>query len=125
MAIKPNFHRDNFIDKKYHHLSIDFFEFTVLADEFNYYLQIKDLDNEKISKIEIPIYQHFKDRNRIARKLNNSEPLTYEERKLFEIDVNNFPVNYGGERPNTYKFDHYDSLNGLVDLALEKWRQRL
>ena len=25
IAIKPNFHRDNFIDKKYHHLSIDFF----------------------------------------------------------------------------------------------------
>ncbi|MEH2326187.1 MAG: endonuclease NucS domain-containing protein [Nostoc sp.] len=278
IAIQPNFHRDNFIDKKYHHLSIDFFEFAILTDEFNYYLQIKNLDNGKVSKIEVPhqdresnedipphsrglmnrlakcsseqqegilkirqkvlsfdkrmeemssaisfrygngnkktskfcaefyfdskgtpiiflwlglknnssdrisrariwtdwqgnallegyvpsgigvkmnsskktlsnrvkimnelaynenskyrreykyIYQHFKDRNRIARKLNNSEPLTYEERKLLEIDVNNFPVNYGGERPNTYKFDHYDSLNGLVDVALEKWRKRL
>ncbi|MCL6750039.1 hypothetical protein KBT16_03220, partial [Nostoc sp. CCCryo 231-06] len=71
------------------------------------------------------IYQHLKDRNRIARKLNNSEPLTYEERKLLEIDVNKFTVNYGGERPNTYKFDHYDSLNGLVDVALEKWQKRL
>lgn len=278
IAIKPNFHRDNFIDKKYHHLSIDFFEFAVLADEFNYYLQIKNLDDGKVSKIEIPhqeresnedipppsrglmnrlakcsseqqeeilkirqkvfsfdkrmeeiasgvsfkygngnsktskfcvefyfdskgipiiflwlglknnksdrisrariwtdwqgnallegyvpsgigvkmnsskktlsnrvkimnelaynenskyrreykyIYQHLKDRNRIARKLNNSEPLTYEERKLLEIDVNKFTVNYGGERPNTYKFDHYDSLNGLVDVALEKWQKRL
>ena len=54
IAIKPNFHRDNFIDKKYHHLSIDFFEFAILADEFHYYLQIKSLDNEKLSKIEIP-----------------------------------------------------------------------
>ncbi|WP_292717022.1 endonuclease NucS domain-containing protein [Nostoc sp. JL34] len=55
IAIKPNFHRDNFTDKKYHNLSIDFFEFAVLADEFNYYLQIKnlDLDNEKVLKIEI------------------------------------------------------------------------
>lgn len=278
IAIKPDFHRDNFTDRKYNHLSIDFFEFAVLADGVNYYLQIKNLDNGKVSKIEVPhqdrernedipppsrglmnrltkcsseqhegilkirqkvlsfdkrmeemssavsfrygngnrktskfcaefyfdskgipiiflwlglknnssdrisrariwtdwqgnallegyvpsgigakmssskktlsnrvkimnelaynenskyrreykyIYQHFKDRNRIARKLNNSEPLTYEERKLLEIDVNKFPVNYGGERPNTYKFDHYDSLYGLVDLALERWRQRL
>ncbi|MEH2300409.1 MAG: endonuclease NucS domain-containing protein [Nostoc sp.] len=280
IAIKPNFHRDNFTDKKYHNLSIDFFELAVLADEFNYYLQIKnlDVDNEKVSKIEIPyrdgernedipppsrglmnrlakcsseqqegilkirqkvlsfdkrmeeissavsfrygngnsktskfcaefyfdskgipiiflwlglknnssdrisrariwtdwqgnallegyvpsgigakmnsskktllnrvkimnelaenenskyrreykyIFQHFKDRNRIARKLNNSEPLTYEERKLLKIDVNKFCVDYGGGRLNTYKFDHYDSLNGLVEVALEKWRKRL
>ncbi|MEH2027807.1 endonuclease NucS domain-containing protein [Nostoc sp.] len=280
IAIKPNFHRDNFIDKKYHHLSIDFFEFTILADELNYYFQIKnlDLDNDKVSKIEIPhqnrernedipppsrglmnrlgkcsseqqegilkirqkilsfdkrmeemssavslrygngnsktskfcaefyfdskgipiiflwlglknnssdrisrariwtdwqgnallegyvpsgigakmnlskktlsnrvkimneivankgskdhkgyksMNLHHKDRNRIARKLNNSEPLTYEERQLLEIDVNEFVHVIGGGRLNTYKFENYDSLNGLVDVALEKWRQRL
>ncbi|MFW9257226.1 endonuclease NucS domain-containing protein [Nostoc sp. CALU 546] len=280
IAIKPNFHRDNFIDKKYHHLSIDFFEFAVLADEFNYYLQIRnlDLDNEKVSKIEIPhqnrernediplpskglinrlakcsseqqegilkirqkvlsfdkrmeeissavsfrygngnsktskfcaefyfdskgipiiflwlglknnssdrisrariwtdwqdnallegyvpsgigakmnlskktlsnrvkimneivankgskehkgykdMIQHSKDRNRITRKLNNSEPLTYEERQLLEIDANEFTLVIGGGRLNTYKFDRYDSLNGLVDVALEKWLKRL
>lgn len=279
IAIKPNFHRDNFIDKKYHHLSIDFFEFAVLADEFNYYFQIKnlDLDNEKVSKIEIhhqdreknedilppsrglinrlakcsseqqegilkirqkvlsfdkrmeeissavsfkygngnsktskfcaefyfdskgiPIIflwlglknnssdrisrariwtdwqgnallegyvpsgigakinlskkklsnrvkimneivanknltyrtnkyfsQYYKDRNRITRKINNSEPLTYEERQLLEIDANEFTLVRGGGRLNTYKFDRYDSLNGLVEVALEKWRKRL
>ncbi|MEH1955137.1 endonuclease NucS domain-containing protein [Nostoc sp.] len=280
IAIKPNFHRDNFTDKKYHNLSIDFFEFAVLADEFNYYLQIKnlDLDNEKVLKIEIahqdrerredipspsrglmshlakcsseqqegilkfrqkvlsfdkrmeeissaisfkygngnsktskfctefyfdskgiPIIflwlglknnssdrisrariwtdwqgnallegyvpsgigtkinlskktlstrikimneivenkgfkdhkgykdmlQHSKDRNRIARKLNNSEPLTSEERKLLEIDANEFTHVIGGGRLNTYKFDRYDSLNGLVEVALEKWLKRL
>ncbi|MBE8990400.1 endonuclease NucS domain-containing protein [Nostoc sp. LEGE 12450] len=280
IAIKPNFHRDNFIDKKYHHLSIVFFEFTILADEFSYYFQTKtlDLDNDKVSKIEIPhqnrernediplpsrglmnrlakcsseqqegilkirqkvldfdkrmeeisssvsfkygngnsktskfcaefyfdskgipiiflwlglknnssdrisrariwtdwqdnallegyvpsgigakmnlskktlsnrvkimneiaankgskdhkgykdMIQHSKDRNRIARKLNNSEPLAYEERKLLEIDVNEFSHVIGGGRLNTYKFDNYDSLNGLVNVALEKWRKRL
>ncbi|QMS89173.1 DUF91 domain-containing protein [Nostoc edaphicum CCNP1411] len=278
IAIKPNFHRDNFIDKKYHHLAIMFFEFTILADEFNYYFQIKDLDLDKVSKIEIPhenrernedipppsrgliirlakcsseqqegilkirqkvlsfdkrmeeissavslrygngnsktskfcaefyfdskgipiiflwlglknnssdrisrariwtdwqdnallegyvpsgigakmnlskktlsnrlkimneiaankgykdhkgykdMIQHSKDRNRIARKLNNSEPLAYEERKLLEIDVNEFSHVIGGGRLNTYKFDRYDSLNGLVDVALEKWLKRL
>ncbi|MEH2288656.1 endonuclease NucS domain-containing protein [Nostoc sp.] len=280
IAIKPNFHRDNFIDKKYHHLSIDFFEFTVVSDDFNYYLQIKklDLDNEKVSKIEIPhqdrernedipqpsrglmnrlakcsseqqegilkirqkvlsfdkrmeeissgvsfkygngnsktskfcaefyfdskgipiiflwlglknnssdrisrariwtdwqgnallegyvpsgigakinlskktfstrikimneivsnkgsrdhkeykiMIQHSKDRNRIARKLNNSEPLIYKERQLLEIDINEYTHVIGGGTLNTYKFDYYDSLNGLVELALEKWRKRL
>ncbi|MEH2235535.1 endonuclease NucS domain-containing protein [Nostoc sp.] len=278
IAIKPNFHRDNFTDKKYNHLSIEFFEFVVLADGFNYYLQINNLDNGKFSKIEIPhqyresnediplpsrglmnrlakcsseqqegilkirkkvlsfdkrmeemssaisfrygngnsktsklcaefyfdskgvpiiflwlglknnssdrisrariwtdwqgnallegyvpsgigakmnsykktlsnrlkimnevaenktstfqekykhMNQYFKDRNRISRKFNNSEPLTYEERKLLEIDANKFCIVQGGEKLNTYKFDHYDSLNGLVEVALEKWRKRL
>ncbi|WP_322644507.1 MULTISPECIES: hypothetical protein [unclassified Nostoc] len=279
IAIKPSFHRDNFIDKKYHNLSIDFFEFTILAEEFNYYFQIRNLDlhNEKVSKIEIshqdrernenipspsrglinrlakcsseqqegilkirqkvlsfdkrmeeiasgvsfkygngnsktskfcvefyfdskgiPIIflwlglknnssdrisrariwtdwqgnallegyvaigigakmnsykktlsnrveimneiavnknslyrtnkyfsQYSKDRNRITRKLNNLEPLTHEERQLLEIDANEFTLVIGGGRLNTYKFDRYDSLNGLVDLALEKWRKRL
>jgi RecB family endonuclease NucS len=277
IAIKPNFHRDNFIDKKYHHLSIDFFEFAILKDELNYYLQIKNLDNEKLSKIEIPhqdrernedilppsrglmnrlakcsseqqegilkirqkvlgfdkrmeeivsgvsfkygngnsktskfcaefyfdskgipiiflwlglknnssdrisrariwtdwqgnallegyvpsgigvkmnlskktlsnrvrimneivanknstyrthkyFSQYSKDRNRIIRKLNNSEPLIYEERQLLEIDANEFTLVIGGGRLNTYKFDRYDSLNGLVDVALEKWQKRL
>ena len=69
--------------------------------------------------------QHSKDRNRIARKFNNSEPLTYEERQLLEIDVNEFVHVIGGGRLNTYKFENYDSLNGLVDVALEKWRKRL
>ncbi|NDJ20364.1 DUF91 domain-containing protein [Nostoc sp. B(2019)] len=279
IAIKPNFHRDNFTDKKYHHLSIDFFEFAVLGDDFNYYFQIKnlDLDHEKVSKIEIPhqdrernedipppsrglmsrlskcsseqqegilkirqkvlsfdkrmeemssaisfrygngnsktskfcaefyfdskgipiiflwlglknnssdrisrvriwtdwqdnallegyvpsgigakinlskktlsnrvkimneivanknstyrthkyFSQYSKDRNRITRKLNNSEALLYEERQLLEIDANEFTLVIGGGRLNTYKFDHYDSLNGLVEVALEKWLKRL
>ncbi|MEH2265032.1 endonuclease NucS domain-containing protein [Nostoc sp.] len=280
IAIKPSFHKDNFIDKKYHNLSIDFFEFTILAEECNYYFQIRNLDlhNEKVSKIGIPhqdrerndnipppsrglmnrlakcsseqqeeilkirqkvfsfdkrmeeiasgvsfkygngnskiskfcvefyfdskgipiiflwlglknnssdhisrariwtdwqdnallegyvpsgigvkmnlskktlsnrvkimdqivankgskdhkgyksMNQYHKDRNRIARKLNNSKPLTYEERQLLEIDANEFVHVIGGGRLNTYKFDHYDSLNGLINVALEKWLKRL
>ncbi|MEH1787050.1 MAG: hypothetical protein V7L23_16090 [Nostoc sp.] len=69
--------------------------------------------------------QYFKDRNRILRKINNFEPLTYEDRKLLEIDANKFCIVQGGGRLNTYKFDHYDSLNGFVDVALEKWLKRL
>ncbi|MEH2208080.1 MAG: hypothetical protein V7K53_29075 [Nostoc sp.] len=69
--------------------------------------------------------QYSKDRSRITRKLNNSEPLTYEERQLLEIDANEFTLVIGGGRLNTYKFDRYDSLNGLVEVALEKWLKRL
>ena len=87
--------------------------------------ELAENENSKYRREYKYIFQHFKDRNRIARKLNNSEPLTYEERKLLEIDVNKFCVDYGGGRLNTYKFDHYDSLNGLVEVALEKWRKRL
>ncbi|OKH35080.1 hypothetical protein FACHB389_13095, partial [Nostoc calcicola FACHB-389] len=69
--------------------------------------------------------QYSKDRNRIIRKLNNSEPLIYEERQLLEIDANEFTLVIGGGRLNTYKFDNYDSLNELVEVALIKWRNRL
>ncbi|MBE8969632.1 DUF91 domain-containing protein [Nostocales cyanobacterium LEGE 12452] len=277
IAIKPNFHRDNFIDKKYHHLSIDFFEFTILSEEFNYYLQIKNLGNEKVSKIEIPhqnrqrnedipppsrglinrlakcsseqqegiwkirqkvlsfdkrmeeissgvsfkygngnsqtskfcaefyfdskgipiiflwlglknnksdrisrariwtdwqgnallegyvtsgigeeitsykklisnriaklhtiinreqkmlyatdfkyIQQYCKDSNRVMRKLNNNEPIIYEEYKLLEVDIERYAVGIKGYV--VFDFGDYEPLNGFVDVALEKWLKRL
>lgn len=57
IAITPNFHRDNFTDRIYNHLSIRFFEFSVLADDISYFLELKDLDNQKFFKIEIPYQQ--------------------------------------------------------------------
>ncbi|MGF2035439.1 MAG: endonuclease NucS domain-containing protein [Nostoc sp. CmiVER01] len=54
IAIKPNFHRDNFTDRKYNHLSIQFLSFQILEASKNFYLELKDLDNGKLSKIEIP-----------------------------------------------------------------------
>ncbi|OKH11071.1 hypothetical protein FACHB389_36885 [Nostoc calcicola FACHB-389] len=54
IAIKPNFHRDNFIHIKYNQLSIEFFEFTVLPERFHYLLEIKNLDNGKVLTIELP-----------------------------------------------------------------------
>ena len=54
IAIAPSFHRDNFTDRKYNHLPIEFLQFNILADNDKCYLQVKDLDNEKVSKLEIP-----------------------------------------------------------------------
>ncbi|MBD2523199.1 endonuclease NucS domain-containing protein [Nostoc sp. FACHB-133] len=53
IAIKPNFHRDNFTDRKYSHLSIQFLQFQILVANQNFYLELKDLDNGKLSKVEI------------------------------------------------------------------------
>jgi uncharacterized protein (UPF0297 family) len=278
IAIKPSFHRDNFIDRKYHHLSIDFFEFAVLVDEYKYYFQIKNLDTEKVSKIKINhqdreinedippssrglmnrlmkcpseqqegilkirqkvlsfdkrmeeissgvsfrygngnskasklcaefyfdskgipiiflwlglknnssdrisrariwtdwegnallegyvpsgigakitsykklifnrieklhtivnrepkmlyggdfkyIRQYCKDRNRVIRKLNNNEPIIYEEYKLLEVDIERYAELMTGNYV-VFDFGGYEPLNGLVDVALEKWLKRL
>ena len=54
IAIKPNFHRDNFTDRKYSHLSIQFLNFQILITNQNFYLELKDLDSGKLLKVEIP-----------------------------------------------------------------------
>ncbi|MFB2935828.1 endonuclease NucS domain-containing protein [Aerosakkonemataceae cyanobacterium BLCC-F154] len=57
IAVAPSFHRDSFTDRKYHHLSIEFWQFAVLADSEKFYLQLKNLENEKVTKLEIPFQE--------------------------------------------------------------------
>jgi len=59
IAIKPNFHRDNFTDRKYNHLSIKFIRFEVLTDDERFYLHLRDIDNQKVSELEI----HYQESN--------------------------------------------------------------
>jgi RecB family endonuclease NucS len=54
IAIKPIFHRDNFTDRKYHRLYVQFLKFSVIQDSQIFYLQIKDIDNGQVSQLEIP-----------------------------------------------------------------------
>ena len=54
IAITPNFHRDNFTDRKYHTLDFQFLEFSVIENEDKFYISLKDVDNGKISKTIIP-----------------------------------------------------------------------
>lgn len=58
IAITPNFHRDNFTDRKYHTLDFQFLEFSVIKNEDKFYLCLKDVDNGKISQAIIP-YQEL------------------------------------------------------------------
>ena len=58
VAITPSFHRDNFLDRKYHTLNFQFLEFSVIQDEDKFYLCLKDIDNGEISKAILP-YQEL------------------------------------------------------------------
>ncbi|MCC5622759.1 endonuclease NucS domain-containing protein [Nostoc sp. CHAB 5715] len=83
IAIKPNFHRDNLTDRKYSHLSIQFLYFQILLASQNFYLELKDLDNGKLSKVEIPYQERDVNEdipappraiiNRLAKCDNSSE----------------------------------------------------
>lgn len=57
VAIAPIFHRDNFTDRKYNPLSVQFLHFKSFAEGEKLYLQLKDIDSEKVSQLEIPHQQ--------------------------------------------------------------------
>jgi RecB family endonuclease NucS len=57
IAIAPTFHRDNLIDRKYHHLSIEFWQFAVLAELETFYVQLKQEETEKVIKLQIPFQE--------------------------------------------------------------------
>lgn len=57
VAIAPIFHRDNFTDRKYNLLSVQFLHFKSFAEREKLYLQLKDIDNAKVSQVEIPHQQ--------------------------------------------------------------------
>lgn len=57
IAVAPSFHRDNFTDSKYHHLSIEFWQFAVFAESEKFYFQLKDVDNETVTKLAIPFQE--------------------------------------------------------------------
>lgn len=62
VAIAPSFHRDNLIDLQYHRLYFQFLEFFVSQTDSLFYLNLKDVDDEKILSVEIP-YQEQQQSN--------------------------------------------------------------
>lgn len=54
IAIAPNFHRDNFIDRQYHRLKFQFLDFAIEQKARAFYLNLKDVDSQKIWQIAIP-----------------------------------------------------------------------
>jgi len=64
IGITPKIHRDNLIDRKYHHLSLQFLQFEIVITREKLYLQLKDIDTEKLLHIEI-----------ISPEINSTESL--------------------------------------------------
>jgi RecB family endonuclease NucS len=58
VAIKPIFHRDNLTDLKYHNLSFQLLQFSVIKKEKIFYFYLKCIDNSQSSQLEIP-YQEI------------------------------------------------------------------
>jgi RecB family endonuclease NucS len=58
IAVAPNFHRHNLVDRKYTNLSIDFFQFSVLKDCQSFFIDFKNLETNQILRLEIP-YQEI------------------------------------------------------------------
>ncbi|NEP58965.1 MAG: DUF91 domain-containing protein [Symploca sp. SIO2G7] len=55
IAIAPNFHKDNFTDRKYSRLSVTFLQFNIVEAQSHLFLELRDVDNQSIKKLEIPV----------------------------------------------------------------------
>ncbi|MCU0544120.1 MAG: endonuclease NucS [Oscillatoriaceae cyanobacterium Prado104] len=64
IAIAPKFHRDNFTDRKYNQLILQFLEFAIVTEGKKLYFRLKDVDTGHISQIEIT-YQQTETTNNI------------------------------------------------------------
>lgn len=63
IAITPKIHRDNLTDRKYHHLCIQFLQFELTMPEKRLYLQLKDIDTEKLLYLEISVQERNSQEN--------------------------------------------------------------
>ena len=121
IALVPNFHNDNLIDRLYNKLKIRFIEFSIFKNSDQYFLVLKDFDSQKIIEIQIP-YQEEKDNsekipdsprsliNRIAKYQSFSESarenlfkirtkiLTFDKR--IKENVNGNRILYGKGKTN-------------------------
>ena len=53
IVIAPNFHRDNFTDKKYNQLPIQFLQFEILEQSEEFYFVLTDTDSQETKEIKI------------------------------------------------------------------------
>ena len=89
VAITPTFHKDNLTDRKYHSISFHFLQFKIIQDEDKLYLQLKDIDTQQVSQVEI-LHKEKNDNNeipsppRICRTLL-SKCTDYEQEAILKI----------------------------------------
>jgi len=79
VAIAPSFHRDNLIDRQYHQLEFEFFQFSIEVEDNKFYLILKDIDSEITSQIQI-FYEEARESNlpcqpqRLRKFMTDFEP---------------------------------------------------
>ncbi len=54
LAITPGFHKDSLLDRKYHKLLFEFWQFEIIEETNNLFLQVKNLDNSQAIQCEVP-----------------------------------------------------------------------
>lgn len=88
IAIAPSFHRDNFTDKKYHTLDFQFLQFSVIENQDQFYLCLRDVDSNTVSRVKIPYQKPPTDLElppiptALAKMMKNCEPY---QQKILEI----------------------------------------
>jgi hypothetical protein len=55
IVIAPSFHEDNFVQRKYTSLNIDFFQFNIIEENGENYFELLDGDKNTISRVVIPV----------------------------------------------------------------------
>ncbi|MDJ0519116.1 MAG: endonuclease NucS [Trichodesmium sp. MO_231.B1] len=139
VAITPNFHRDNFTDRKYHTLDFQFLEFSVIQDDDKFYICLKDLDNEKISKAIIPYQELENDLDlpappkALLKVVNNLDTQQHEEvlkirqkilgfdSRMREFHYEGSIRRYGNGNKKTSKFSAEFCSNTKGELILFLW----
>ncbi|HEY9783074.1 MAG TPA: endonuclease NucS domain-containing protein [Leptolyngbyaceae cyanobacterium] len=53
VAITPSFHKDNFTDRKYHKLFLEFLQFEIIETGNKCHLYLKYIDTNKVTKVKI------------------------------------------------------------------------
>lgn len=53
VAVAPNFHKHNEVDRKYHKLIFSFLKVIILKESDRFYLSLQDIDTEQVVKTEL------------------------------------------------------------------------
>ncbi|MGB3188710.1 MAG: hypothetical protein WBB43_04695, partial [Limnoraphis sp.] len=137
VAIAPSFHRDNLIDRKYHQLEFEFFQFSIVQEDNKFYLILKDIDREITSQIQI-FYEDARESNlpsppqRLLKFIADFEPskketiLRIREKILsFDSSIQEFSsvgsIKYGNGTSKNSKYCAEFLFNKRYSLVLFLW----
>ncbi len=63
VAIKPQFHRDNYTDRQYSKLYFEFWQFSIIESNRSLFFHLINVDNQEIKQLKIPYELKVKNEN--------------------------------------------------------------